>query len=108
MRPGAHVAVVMRTARDESGFTDPLDGTAAEGQDAGLDLLDHCIALDGQLDRLRSPSADAGGAGFHDVLIFRVPDCPAVATAARNMLRVRSAKPLPASSDQLPEIEWAA
>ncbi|MDI5969855.1 DNA methyltransferase [Streptomyces sp. SL13] len=110
MRPGAHAVVVLRTAHDEQGFTDPLDETVAAGQDAGLTLIDHCIALDGQLrtDRLRSPSADADGAGFHDVLIFRVPDRAAVAAAARNVPRVRSTKPLPARSDQPLGIAWAA
>lgn len=110
MRPGAHAVLVLRTARDESGFTDPLDGTVAAGQDAGLILIDHCIALDCQLrtDRLRSPSASAVGIGFHDVLIFRVPNHPVASTAARNMPRIRSTKPLPARSDQPLGTAWAA
>ena len=108
MRPGAHAVVVLRPAHDERGFTDPLDATVGAGQDAGLVLIDHCIALDGHVrtDRLRSPAA--GAVGFHDVLIFRVPDRPIAATAARNVSRVRSTKPLSAMSDQPPEIAWAA
>jgi modification methylase len=118
LRPGAHTAVVLRATYDERSYTDSLDEAAAAGQDAGLLLIDHCIALAGQLsgdrlipppvNHLRSPAAGTVGASFHDVLIFRVPDRPLASAAVRNLPRVRSTKPLPTTSDQSLEISCAA
>ncbi|MDI5964038.1 DNA methyltransferase [Streptantibioticus silvisoli] len=118
LRPGAHAAVVLRTTHDGPNFTDPIDDAARAGQDAGLLLVDHCIALAGQLrgDRLippparqfRSPSTGSLGAEFHDVLIFRVPDRPLASAATRRLPRVRSTKPPSRTATTLREIACAA
>lgn len=117
LRPGAHAVVALRASYDGQHLTDPLDDAVAAGQDARLLLVDHCIALAGQLsgdrlipppvNQLRSPATGAVGAEFHDVLIFRAPNWP-IATAVRNLPRVRSTKPVPAMSDELKAVAWAA
>ncbi len=117
LRPGAYAVVALRATYDEQSFTDPLDDAVAAGQDTGLLLLDQCIALAGQLrgdrlipppaNQLRSPATGAVGAEFHDVLIFRAPTRP-IASAVKNLPRVRSTKPVPAMSDELEGVACAA
>ena len=118
LRPGAHVVVVLRQTYDGQRFTDPLDDTVAVGQDTGLLLVDHCIALAGQLrgDRLipppgtqlRSPATGVVGAEFHDVLIFRVPDRGLSAAPTQKLPRIRSTKPMAMTAAKLSAIACAA
>lgn len=118
MRPGAHAAVVLRATVDGLSFTDPINEAVAAGQEAGLLLVDHCIALAGRLrgdrlipppvNQLRLSSAGDVGASFHDVLSFRVPDQHLASVAAQKMPRVRSTKPPSKAAIRLLEATCAA
>ncbi len=118
LRPGAHATVILRATYDGSSFSDPIDEAVVAGQDAGLLLVDHCIALAWQLrgDRLipppayqlHSPSARAVEAEFHDVLIFRVPDRGLSSAATQKLPRIRSTKPIAMTAAKLPTVACAA